>query len=338
MSDLYFGLNYWMKKSREKAGRNRYTPAEPVDALFKKTVFALCDVFGCTINVLPRELEDYFGKRLSDHGVKGDMDMGLAKYLSRAEAKKYKIIFKRGMAYQLPWWNRGSSSDLSGLNIELASTDSSRIHKDRAWRAGHGGYAMSMSREMYMGNHHCTNQDRNSHANFFHSSYLAGDPVLCAGTIKITTGVIEEVTNLSGHYKPTALHLLNVLKCLQMNDVDTSNIKFLLATIGRRGVTYAEFSGTEFVREYDLISKINELWADNWHGISNDVRARSHDLNIHRAYSNIKQSGMSFNLNVLARMAGVSSISQNKFNDIVKRFGRVESPPPRRTRSRFFRC
>lgn len=337
LSDLYFALNYWMKTSRSNAKKRPYKHPEPVNALFRLTVFSLCDVFGCTINVLPRELEDYFGKKLSDHGVKGDMDMGLAQYLSRAEAKKYKITFKEGKAYQMPWWVNGTNTSLVGVKFELASTDSSRITKDRAWPAGHGGYAMSMSREMYMGNHSCTSQARKSHANFFHSSYLAGDPVLSAGTIKITNGIIQEVTNLSGHYKPTALHLLNVLKCLKMNDVETSNITFKLTKIGRK-ITYADFTGLEFETQFDTISKIHELWANNWWSISNNVEARRQDKKIHQAYSNIKQSGMNLNLKMLAKMAGLNRITQNKFQDIIARFGTVDTPSTQPPRSKFFRC
>lgn len=340
LSDLYFGLNYWMIRSRNRAKGTAYKHPEPVNALFRLTVFSLCDVFGCTVNVLPRELEDYFGKRLSDHGVKGDMDQGLAKYLSRAEAKKYKIVFKEGKAYQLPWWNKGTNTNLKGATFEPASTDPSRILKDASWPAGHGGYAMSMSREIYMGNHSGGNKERNKHANFFHSSYLAGDPVLCAGTIKIEGGIIKEVSNLSGHYKPSALHLLNVLKCMKMNDVKTDNVKFLLYLVNEKKGAFkkdtADFWGFELEREFDTISKIYELWTKNWRSISNDVNKRMLDKKIHNAYATIKRSGMDVQLGALAKMAGVKKVSIDKFQEIIKRFGSVESPSKKSSFARLF--
>src|SRR5205823_5961883 len=78
---------------------------------------------------------------------------------------------------------------------------------------GYAGFALSMERQLYMAHHRGSfNKD-----NFFHSSYLSGDAVLCTGTINIVNGVVKGLCNDSGHYQPTLEHLVNVVRTLQMH-------------------------------------------------------------------------------------------------------------------------
>lgn len=46
---------------------------------------------------------------------------------------------------------------------------------------------------------------------FHHSSFLAGEPVACAGEITIRDGKVVDINNRSGHYRPTAIHLLQTI-------------------------------------------------------------------------------------------------------------------------------
>jgi hypothetical protein len=48
-------------------------------------------------------------------------------------------------------------------------------------------------------------------AQFNHSTLAAGRDVICAGEIRIVKGLIEYISNESGHYKPTALQLANAI-------------------------------------------------------------------------------------------------------------------------------
>jgi hypothetical protein len=43
---------------------------------------------------------------------------------------------------------------------------------------------------------------------FQHSSFMAGEDVICAGTLKVATGRLIEISNLSGHYQPTVENLI----------------------------------------------------------------------------------------------------------------------------------
>jgi hypothetical protein len=62
---------------------------------------------------------------------------------------------------------------------------------------------------------------------FHHSSFLSGKPVASAGELKITNGVIEEISRKSGHYQPTKNINKQIITHLKNNGVETKNIKTL---------------------------------------------------------------------------------------------------------------
>src|SRR5262249_53143610 len=156
-------------------------------------------------------------RELTDHGRKLDLEMGVAHYLTRAKARKYELEFIDGLAYQNPWWKSFQAlRDMSPVRAE-----SSRCRPDPPDMMGpdFGGFALSMSRRLYMAPHECTIWSQAGKGNFYHSSYTAGDTVLCTGTMLIRKGRILEIRNDSGHFRPTLNHLVNVLQFLKMHGV-----------------------------------------------------------------------------------------------------------------------
>jgi hypothetical protein len=219
--DLFFSLDYWLKiaKNNPKMEKERQ-PA--IQALYEWVVGFLCRSFNVTVNVLPRELEYMFGREMGDHGSKLDQEWDCARYLTRAEAKKYRLWFKKGKAYQFPWWDKSKSFGADfGKMLTLAESD--RAHNPAVIsQAKFGGFAMSMGRDFYLARHHCGGIGQ--FTNHYHSSYLAGNAVMCAGTMLIEGGVIKCVRTDSGHYQPTDAHLLNVLQAFQMVQVPLSTL------------------------------------------------------------------------------------------------------------------
>jgi hypothetical protein len=55
---------------------------------------------------------------------------------------------------------------------------------------------------------------------FHHSSFLGGQPVAGAGTLKVTNGHLDEVTRRSGHYRPTVGQHKQVVDNLERLGVD----------------------------------------------------------------------------------------------------------------------
>lgn len=70
---------------------------------------------------------------------------------------------------------------------------------------------------MYIGSHDI--------GRFHHSSFFAGQPVLCAGEIITDSeGKLIEITDKSGHYNPKNPHLLNALSFLEKQGVNLSEV------------------------------------------------------------------------------------------------------------------
>lgn len=223
-ADLFFTLDYWLKDVKRNTSMNKdRTPA--IYGLYQFTAETLAQSLGTTINVLPEYLERHFGRRLSYHGEHLDVLGRAAIYLSRAEVDKYRLTFRNGKAYMFTWPGKGvegAEKNAGAMSLVLAdsSTATSPVFgKSTNW----GGFAMSMGRELYMARHHCR-KGFGAEGNFYHSSYLAGEPVLCAGTIKMKNGLIAEVCNDSGHYRPDARNFIGFLQTLQMHGVNIASV------------------------------------------------------------------------------------------------------------------
>lgn len=227
---LYFLTDGWLKYA--KANQNPLTKMRDpvVYNLFLAVVDRLCYRFDCAANVLPQRLEECWGRVLTPHGHHVDTQQtktgGIPKivdYLNRAQVEKYRLVFMRSRAYQKTWWKAPPSDTI----YELA--ESSRVGWEdgrgktapQMMEPGYAGFALSMGREIFMAHHRGSFWEHN----FFHSSYLSGDTVLCTGTMKIERGVVRAIKNDSGHYQPTLEHLLNVVETLQMHGIPPATIK-----------------------------------------------------------------------------------------------------------------
>lgn len=72
---------------------------------------------------------------------------------------------------------------------------------------------------------------------FHHSTLTSGEDVLFAGTAIIINGRLVEISNNSGHYKPSTRQTLEILKFLKNAGVDLSHLKLT-------GPAAKELSGT----------------------------------------------------------------------------------------------
>lgn len=60
---------------------------------------------------------------------------------------------------------------------------------------------------------------------YHHSSLTSGQDILFAGTVAFSDGHLRELSDLSGHYKPTPEQTLLILKELRHRGVDLKNLK-----------------------------------------------------------------------------------------------------------------
>ena len=75
---------------------------------------------------------------------------------------------------------------------------------------------------------------RQSVGQFHHSSFLAGAPVAGAGELVITSGVLIEITDRSGHYRLTPDFLARVLAQLSSQGVDMTRVSVVTSVSTRR--------------------------------------------------------------------------------------------------------
>ena len=222
LCDLFFSLDYWLKtfktNSRMEKGRE---PA--VRALYACAAESLCVSFECTVNGLPRELEFMWGRELTAGGVNQDHVLKVAQYITRAEAAKYRLWFKGGAAYQLPWWNPGLAQKPQRAESKHAYTLEAQV-MNAPPAVNYGFFVLTMSRDLYMAKHNPT--DGKGIPGFYHSSYVAGDPVQCSGTMLIERGVIKRIRFNSGHYQPTLNNMRSLVMALRMWGVRLNDVVF----------------------------------------------------------------------------------------------------------------
>jgi hypothetical protein len=86
-------------------------------------------------------------------------------------------------------------------------------------------YVISCDNKMYIGPYDT--------ARFHHSSFLSGAPVIGAGQIQTAAdGSILVISSKSGHYKPSAMQLLNTFQFLESKGVDLSTVALIENTPG----------------------------------------------------------------------------------------------------------
>lgn len=217
--DLFFTLDYWLKIYRSNRHMDKGR-APAVQALYERVVKVLCETFNCPLNALPRELELMFGRELSIVGV--NVDLLNSKrvhphYLKRSELPLYKLYFMNGLAYQYGWWKNPPGARV------LA--ESKRAYNPYAGaqevNENYGFFVMSMGRDIYMMKHGYIGRGYR----IFHSSYLAGDATMAAGSMLIERGVIKAIRSDSGHYQPTPSNMLALLQALRMLGVNLSKVE-----------------------------------------------------------------------------------------------------------------
>ncbi len=286
--DLYQALDYWLKEdNRKKRSKKRsfslFSRRSPIEQHLKTLggirsgavndlYFSVCTVmanrFHCSINALPTMFEVYFGKEMTRHGVSQDIFKHGAHYLKRAEAEKYRLIFKDKKVYMLPWWeNKTNITADQTINLEIGNTSHAyEKSPDKEWLAtkNEAGFAMSMSRTFYVAPHGPTGNPYDP-KQFYHSSYLAGQTVLCSGSIVIEEGIVKRLTNKSGHYQPTATHLLHALSGLATVGITNDNIVIELDT-GEEILTFETVSlfKTYLAQSGTFETRANDIAMENW--------------------------------------------------------------------------
>ena len=132
----------------------------------------------------------------------------------------------------------GVMYDRTGAKLDTATM--STFQKGR----GYGIYVMSAQ-----GNLHVTSMELGRR---HHSSVLAGAPVAAAGEMKVTGGILEFISNDSGHYQPSGAHFLQIFHHLQKRGVSLDGCEIMFVW-GPNPTDWSTYHGVaEFLTDNDL--------------------------------------------------------------------------------------
>lgn len=250
LAQLYFTCDYWLKIVD---GGKRYLESANMNAgrrpviyeLYKCVVNTLLKRTGVHLSKLPDWLMQTFGRGMSGTAVQTDID-GHAIHVCAEDLHWYRLHFMSGLAYQHKWWENSTEFVHADSRYSLMA----RGADERANAEGCSGYVLGMNQDFYLAPHFVkepSRKDRLKTESFYHSSYLGGRPVLCAGTIRIDSGQVRLITNESGHYRPTESHLLQAVNILNLMGarMDTLNVR----PFGKPACTGAQFLAT---RKYEF--------------------------------------------------------------------------------------
>lgn len=182
-----------------------------------------------------RRKVDYFRKWLAAEGASADKDGNI----EWGKLKDLKVVYDHDLAKQGMTKIHFTSGRLftdAACTIPL-STEKMVTHFSGPGKAI---FVMGAAGNIHVSSHVVGNRH--------HSSLLAGDDVACAGELQATAGILEWLSNKSGHYMPKVSHLLQVLHVLQKNTVP---MVFSLKVLSASGAKDYDKVG-DFLAEMEL--------------------------------------------------------------------------------------
>lgn len=211
---LFFSTMFWLNHYKHDP-RTIEACRQPILSLNLFAGNDLARVLGCPLTGLASKLQQIYGVNMSEHGVSTDAKEN-PNYLSAAKREQYRVFVISGRACHY----RKTLNRFKILNTTVAKGELEGFNDQRPGL----GFVLSMSNELYAGL-------LGKMSLGYHSQFMGGRPVMCAGTMVFDHGRVTYVKNDSGHYKPVDQSMVKVLHYLQMNGMPIRDI-----TIGREQV------------------------------------------------------------------------------------------------------
>ena len=175
----------------------------------------LCEILNCSPNVLPSHIEERFTVGMAPRGATVDAKSPGRHRLGEPERVVRKITFHGGVAHSM----RADGGPLREVPADTSDYASTSDGKHR--RYCHGFVFVNGS--LYVENHGSVLKA--TKREFYHSSYMDGAEVDCAGDISFLQGKLTSLSNFSGHYKPEPRRLVPLIRFLQARGVDLSHVR-----------------------------------------------------------------------------------------------------------------
>jgi len=150
-----------------------------------------------------------------------ERDRSTVVWLHDEEAARHRILIRGGLLYFATNGQKVDTDSPAYLD-HGAGIASGRFREPQLNCAG---YVLSLQGELFAGLHAPGSAAQCMGKNpFYHSSYMAGQDVLCAGRIFVKQGNLVGIDNASGHYKPSADHLRRAIRELDRQGVDLEEL------------------------------------------------------------------------------------------------------------------
>lgn len=211
LGGLFFTTMYWNNNHKF----NPQMDSRRREAIVKLNLFAanqLARAHNCGLAALAAKLQQIYGKGMDQYGIALDGAGGQnGGYMSAAVRERYRVIFRNGLAHRFnPDLATRPNMDLKLIHTPDAPGDTAREGV---------GFVFSLSNELFVGAF-----GMGGIGPTYHSSFMAGKPVKCAGMIVIENGIIKRIRNDSGHYRPSDESLAQMLRHLKTIGVNIAKI------------------------------------------------------------------------------------------------------------------
>jgi hypothetical protein len=166
--------------------------------------------------------EEYGIKLTGDDKIDYYAMKKLLKIVRTKEADKLRLVYfseEQRAAYRIDF------DDESNMLFTAEGKPFDTLSNDLGVPPKTAMYAASLEGVFFARNWEDTDKNRGA---FHHSSFLAGQTALCAGTLKAQKGRLLEVTNMSGHYSPKLEHLVEASQAVLNTGYDPKDDGYAL--------------------------------------------------------------------------------------------------------------
>lgn len=198
MQIMYINKN--LKKPDKLGGALTSGQEEAVIALYDHVGNRMADYLNVKNAMdLKKAIAEHYGRSVDEHDQKSDRDAvdanGMQYYTTAGQRRQFKLSFRSGKAYKKGYQADGTPN-LTVYDTAAAGDDI---------ESGGSLYVMDAKGHIFV-------SGKEGDQALKHSSFLAGEPVLAAGTIRFNNGQLIWISGRSGHYRPTVAQIVTALE------------------------------------------------------------------------------------------------------------------------------
>jgi hypothetical protein len=246
LGSIFMATMYW-NNHHKKDSRMEGARRSAIMSLNVTAANMLARAFHCQLGEVGAKIRLLFGNEMTTHGYKEDT--GHAEYyLTAAKRAAFRTSLVSGRLYRPDFKSTDPAMPCLLLDTDGDEQKMAGVVGGDATRNGESGYALSMSNELYVGpllggrSEISRREAIHESAPVFHSTFMAGKPVQCAGMITVRKGLVIFISSASGHYMPNDVRLVQVLRMLQLGGMPLRQINVMNFVNNDKG------QGDEFLR------------------------------------------------------------------------------------------